>query len=447
MRAIFGKAHRVLAWFGEDCPEGSAMRSFDFLEYLSSRWKDPNTRSLAQLILEYNTRPSIGEDCAHRLLTVGLFLRAFNKSWFTRRWVVQEIAVSMKNATVMCGESVISWLTMRSVALPILRSLKYTSRAVSILAMHESELKGAEELCSAVLARNAMHLDRTFVWRYFHAESIHSAEVRRTYVKSSVGRIEWAPVKAQTAIENLDQFHAHECSDGRDRIGTLNGLQGGMLFHIDYNATTEDNFVAFAAKMVANGQVYRLMRSAVHRQQSHLGPRILPSWVPDWRISLPSESELGKEIHLSEGGRYTGIYVDGAQLSVPLRMVRGILDTELSFVFDTQSIGWLRALTTREDLICLAFFQFSFVSERPPFSQSPAEEETGAEGVFVLQRQRTADATFELLQELPPQHNRREVTKDWSRAYLPNGHRYHKEVAPELPTYLQNTNREYIYID
>ena len=354
MRAVFGHARTVLAWLGEDCPDRSGRLSFDFLHWCSQQNLPSSQRRDVDLVIQYNKRMVDGERYTGPALASKSFVRLFDRRWFHRRWVVQEIAALRGQALLQCGEFAIEWSIIKHWALPILRFFMNSEDsypAISILAMHENALTISPIPCLAAgledtLSRTVKNNDRRFVFRYFYAEG-----ARRVNHTALEGRGRTQVSQASDAVRTLNQFHKVDCTDGRDRIGALSGLQNGLVFHIDYTATVEDNFVAFAAAIVQNGAALQLIRSAVQRKRNRDEPRIIPSWVPDWRIALPLGLELGKDESFTvDWARY--VVVDGAQLKIPMALVRHLSYEELIYLEDKGHLDHLwRAESTDPDCL------------------------------------------------------------------------------------------------
>lgn len=96
MHEIYSKADSICIWLAvSETERGSNRRTFDFIRQIL------NLRRLDQLIISENY---VKEWIA--------FVELMRNRWFSRRWVVQELALA-KEATVHCGEEVIQWTDFR----------------------------------------------------------------------------------------------------------------------------------------------------------------------------------------------------------------------------------------------------------------------------------------------------------------------------------------------
>ncbi len=166
----------------------------------------------------------------------------FQRSWFSRRWVIQEACLACQ-ATVHCGNY--------SIPLPVLAS---AARQFQNLDMSDYSIRMA-------------------------------ANLRR-------------PSASLSILELLWNFHEAACLEPRDRISALLGLVGeGNRFPMDYTARWADLYKQAASFMLRNGGNDIRLQMLLHLFE--FGPLVTPqgsypSWVPDWtktrRRCLPYHS-------------------------------------------------------------------------------------------------------------------------------------------------------------
>ncbi|KAL3421145.1 ankyrin and HET domain-containing protein [Phlyctema vagabunda] len=139
MKSIYTAAHHVFIWLGnyseaEDAlvefpvekwgfaslPHGNletTKAAFKLVEQLS--WSFSEAVGLKPY-LEGASRPSMNHSCW------GYLSRIFQRSWFLRLWVIQELAVARK-AVVYCGDCMTDWQTLEGCVRAISAHIRYSS--------------------------------------------------------------------------------------------------------------------------------------------------------------------------------------------------------------------------------------------------------------------------------------------------------------------------------
>ena len=421
MREVYGNASRVVAWLGEDSSEGLAWRPFnyergsvpskvsDFERALKSTiaeydaevdprtkppgpgwlpWAEHNTFKMQKRVLPYSPEPYLETD---------VFINLFARRWFRRRWVVQEIAASKGNVLVMYGSESYDWATLEYLALrsslspnsatKLFHRPLYWKSTLQIFSLPFSAVGSVQSPCDSTTSSVPLiWWDGTLVW---------SSPAKAKGAKGiNPPRFGTPTQQAAQAVRNMDQFHDFECSDDRDRIAALNGLQFGLVFEIDYAATVEDNYIAFAAAIIRNGALFRLLRSAACRNKLHRDQhRLLPSWVPDWRISIPPDLDLAQLDDLTP--RDVPFVFDGAHLLIPTSRVRLISAIELQYL--TEVLGFPGS--SGDTMLDCGSLCLDIMVEDP--YHGGREPCSIAKGAFVLRRQANDQSSYELLTELP----------------------------------------------
>ena len=175
-------------------------------------------------------------------------LALLRRSYFTRRWIVQELwSARYPNAVFYQWD-------------------EFAFSTQVIVDMIGLALIGGKQLDKDALAA---------LW---HLEALN-----RVYLQA--GR------DTMPAIEFLylsECLHEYDCGDPRDRIFALSGLFPQLAIKADYSGSTEETYKAFAAHLIKT-EVFclplLLCCAVVHRSEA----TPLPSWVPDWRIALPDD--------------------------------------------------------------------------------------------------------------------------------------------------------------
>ncbi|KAF2662177.1 HET-domain-containing protein [Lophiostoma macrostomum CBS 122681] len=234
MSKIYRSAHRVLVWLGNPVREDAVL---DRLSVLAKR-----------LFIDRQTSSRTLTDACLALLKL-LYL-----PWFTRRWIVQEVA---QNPDVMLyhGVSELPWPRLFT----IVRSLTAKS----------AELKTSRQVISVM----AMH-DLWKLWGFGDRNG---------------------PCGMIWLLEKFDHF---KCADDRDRIYALVGLaddvgntpsdewqQSNKMLSIkaDYTLTTFEVYTQFAMTVInEKHKILWLLRQASSRYRSEG----FPGWLPNWSMPL-----------------------------------------------------------------------------------------------------------------------------------------------------------------
>ena len=171
------------------------------------------------------------------------FFDLFNRPWFTRAWVVQEVVVS-SNLWIVCGDKVIHW---------------------------------------SVLVGAFFHVVLTQAWVFEY----HGMPNLNVFLLLQLSQQEYTQGLQTMHYEVLLRHREAQASDARDHIFAFYGLSCRVSLkrhgiEPDYNVGKE--------------QIYRRLAIATLEEASNLDflsiPRLtrtsgLPSWVPDWSCSEP----------------------------------------------------------------------------------------------------------------------------------------------------------------
>ncbi|KEY73413.1 hypothetical protein S7711_06833 [Stachybotrys chartarum IBT 7711] len=113
MRIIYRSCHCALVWLGEH--DSYTKVAFQAIEFMASTYGGENYNYYDWRQIERSERPSFRFPLwsrllsrPERLLSALAFNSLFTRPWFTRVWVIQEIALSPK-AIVLCGAYQILW--------------------------------------------------------------------------------------------------------------------------------------------------------------------------------------------------------------------------------------------------------------------------------------------------------------------------------------------------
>ena len=260
MRDIYSAAQQVIVWLGPPDAKGRlGMASLNHLVNIFLR--HPETP------VQGNTRGTAPCDAWRKSLRMwlsvagpGAFPAAithvehlFQLSWWSRVWIVQEVAVA-RSAWVLYGSQCVS--------LDHFRLAHEAIRCFSLIpdrtmppgwTMHINRLSSCFSKASAILS---------FDWK----------GEQNTFLRT---------------LNALFVTGSSQATDPRDRIYALLGLRSeyrAMVGKVDYSSTWQSVYTEAARAILQAGhlQLLGFCHNAPKRRQEGL-----PSWAPDWRSTIP----------------------------------------------------------------------------------------------------------------------------------------------------------------
>jgi hypothetical protein len=204
-----------------------------------------NVLQFFQHLVKYGQEDS--EDSEQRVDTWDKLRQFLERSWFTRRWTIQE-AVLGKQVVMLCGKDMINFMVF--------------AKHACLLAQDQSYVK--VRLAGAIRKLRMMY------------------ELR-------------AAIAAHAQIDPLSMFvdfSTAECTNERDRIFALNALTS-MRVPVSYTDSVEEIFLAYAKRHV-DIENYAILNAAAAFRSTKSA---LPSWVPDWQY-LPVYTPLATDLVL-----------------------------------------------------------------------------------------------------------------------------------------------------
>ncbi|VUC26090.1 unnamed protein product [Clonostachys rosea] len=243
------------------------------------------------------TSNQLGTDEETRL--AGIAVQALmNQAWFSRTWVIQEVAASAQSI-VMFGDTTIDFKLLRD-------RLNLTTGTAS---MHDDPF-----ITSLGQIRQTKLIGRNF-------KPAHMANARRFWLEKQFGN---RPEKQEQfkkiqeyfdanfkpfpypLLDLLESFRNRESTDPRDKIYALLGLATDITYthdgeaaeikglqntdppQPDYSKTVSDVYYEYACFFIESGQWCDVLHSAALNRLGSTRLADLPSWVPDWTSSRPS---------------------------------------------------------------------------------------------------------------------------------------------------------------
>ncbi|KAI0839143.1 HET-domain-containing protein [Hypoxylon sp. FL0890] len=247
MKDIYSKASQVLIWLGEegdDSDVGIAAASD-----IAHACHQYTSHGGSLQTISFNDEPVqklFGKfRNSSEFPRLSAFAKIVRRLWFTRVWVVQELALATQ-ATVYCGNSSISWT----------------------------------DLMAAITAQDHLNL-----WLSDHERNAYVFILERA-------RQEWSTGVRRSLLSVLFRYRILDASDPRDKIFGLYALTKSELSGVEalqpnYDVDTTKLYTDVAKEILKQSSDLNLL--SVPRRLSGVGPT-LPSWVPDWtntRLTAP----------------------------------------------------------------------------------------------------------------------------------------------------------------
>ncbi|KAI0853388.1 HET-domain-containing protein [Daldinia vernicosa] len=248
MKDIYSKADRVLIWLGEEKDESD--RGIAVALDIASACQKYTSHGGSLVTISFDDELTLQLFGKFRdkseFPRLSAFARIIERLWFTRVWVVQELALAT-DAMVFCGNSHISWT----------------------------------DLLAAITAQDHLNL-----WLSDHERNAYVFILERA-------REEWRAGIRRSLLSVLFRYRILDATDPRDKIFGLNALikselSGTRALQPNYNVSTAELYTAVAKEILEHSPDLNLL--SVPRRLSGSGPCNLPSWVPDWtntRLTAP----------------------------------------------------------------------------------------------------------------------------------------------------------------
>ena len=327
MNEIFRGAYEVLAWLGEETlpdqtyPRFRASVVFSDLCTIVNVWRDKSGNSSLVPKATYWS-PDDGQASPPPPRNPGGYwwqetLRLFERRWFHRVWVIQEVALA-RSVRVLVGQYAISWEIV-GLAAAILRT--NFNRLVPTIATHH-------------------HRKPLFGFR---------TGVMNAYFMYRLSR-------SQSYIERITpDFHelliltrGFDCQDDRDRIYGLLGLpfcrlssaDSSTFLIPDYSKTTAEVYRDAAEKILRESGCPRLLSSVQRPSPSAFDCGAFdadaPSWVPQWSFTETQSLSIFEQKGHSTSPEYA---VEIIQSPGPARLRLRAVD--LTAVSEVSTVGSL----------------------------------------------------------------------------------------------------------
>lgn len=238
MSTIYKRAARVNIWLGKESLGSN--ETFQFLKDVANPWTVGRFGNIDDWVADL--APVVSGEKSSKSVGWSLLRDIFRRNYFTRRWVVQEVALSAR-AVVLCGDAEVSW----------------------------------EEFATAL---HSLVSGFTGLQREDH-EVLTNIQMMDLIYRQHRSVLNTEPEDRFDILEILTSFDSFECADSRDRLFALLGLDDSSLaaYEPDYEKSATDAYVEFAKHCLQRPNGLDLLNCAgAHRDDS------LPSWIPCWTV-------------------------------------------------------------------------------------------------------------------------------------------------------------------
>ncbi|OPB36165.1 hypothetical protein A0O28_0109400 [Trichoderma guizhouense] len=250
MADIYRQAKKVTIWLGK--ADEHTDRACVFIEKFARSCRENASETNQEVVLDELKQPT-------QLSALASF---FNRTWFTRVWVVQEVVLSQA-ATVICGSCVFNWDDITQVS-------HYLATSVSKQEFHAAGLE-LQELQYKNPAKMA---------------AVKRDLVKFAVVEKQLKRESTILLHSLIRFRNWDSFREH------DKVYALLGIHKAALKLEDadpdsplYPRYEQDVRRAYVgiAKYILENTSDLLLLAHVEGEDFQSIPS-LPSWVPDWSV-------------------------------------------------------------------------------------------------------------------------------------------------------------------
>ncbi|CAO2655431.1 Nn.00g104950.m01.CDS01 [Neocucurbitaria sp. VM-36] len=286
MSRIYKQAHLVFAWLGGgDRLSRQALHDLNTIASLCANNKRDPKELRGFNITEDETYQKLGIPKLDYTSWIGMYL-FFNRAWFKRAWIVQEIALA-REPWFMCGKQVFN-LMMVLMSLETLQRSRWLDQMRSLAEPLIQNYRTEDDYQSNItLAMSSVRLYRP---RKTHLLNSNLGVILRD-VRISMGTSkglakDGSAPKRPELLRLLEFYRFTEAGDPRDTVYAFLGLSSEQEINplkVDYELKGEEVFVDAARHILDSmGNLKILSQKKITLDAE--STLTLPSWVPDFTV-------------------------------------------------------------------------------------------------------------------------------------------------------------------
>ncbi|KAG9234733.1 heterokaryon incompatibility protein-domain-containing protein [Amylocarpus encephaloides] len=262
MAMIYSNAEIVAIWLGTD--EDDSARAIDFLDTLST--KGSSIEEFSNLVESEAGKSNIAA-----------VVSLFERSYWTRLWVVQEI-LHAKDIMVYCGSKNVPWSV-------------YT-RASDIFSQYKRQIEYYFPGGQRDTRRHSLSLNQFSYSQVLAYEGPRSFLDLKSFLNSGDASL----------LKVLRACRSKLSSEPKDKLFGILGISAEARkdFPPDYNQSVKDVYTQIVDTLIETTDSLDVICDAIHFP-IHTSSANLPSFVPDWS-HIPQTSAMGQQYQFSASG-------------------------------------------------------------------------------------------------------------------------------------------------
>lgn len=237
MKQIYEQSKKTLVWLGPET--GDTAKGFELIPYLLKVFSEVFHGKPRPIRLDHRllAHPSILQVYQQARL-IEPFIQLEQRPYFSRIWIIQELAVSYNKVTLLWGRFSLSW----------------------------------EEYVAAA-----------FTFACFEIRKAGTRKPLGAFLDLVLPALQLATSETTTLISLLDQYRQQESTDPRDKIFALLGIAGSkdissLGCKVDYTTDVVKVYTNLAGSYIQRDRNLDILGYV----QCGSSIPYLPSWVPDW---------------------------------------------------------------------------------------------------------------------------------------------------------------------
>ncbi|PMD33030.1 HET-domain-containing protein [Hyaloscypha variabilis F] len=251
MADIFRLADRVVVWLGPESEEDRSAEALSTLRFIGSQIEvDWDTYQMRATNQGDPTWADKGIPMHLDKNVISPVLMVFNRPWFGRLWIQQEIALANDNAVLICGHESIRRIQFTNAVYCFWNKVKKLDQ--DLTEMFQERLELIYEMAASIHTLNRGSLSNT--------------------LRKQAGKL--------------------KCSDPRDRMFAMLSITNPwdkVNIEADYSKTTEEVYRQFAVKHIVVRNNLDLLSACEVQTDHEFLHDPMPSWVPDWRRPIVTD--------------------------------------------------------------------------------------------------------------------------------------------------------------